>query len=108
MFWIFLLLILMMAVSCYVLYMEAGHHELHEVLEKLDELHQKHVELLNEAKENDPEMKEYFTGELMGIDEAYEVVKGKYSDHDTIQEMEYDLARLKERVAAIFGNKKSE
>ena len=105
MFWIFLLLIGLMVLGCYCVYKEAKQHELHRLRAEFGDLRDRHETLVREATERDPEMLEYFKGELTGIDEALDILKREDTDYDVIQEIEDDLKRLKDKVASVFKGK---
>ena len=108
MFWIFLLLIIAMAFGCYVTYKEAKHHELHKLRAEFSDLYKKHQILVEETEKNDPEMLEYFKGELIGIDESFDIIKNEEKDYDTIQEIEDDIKKIKEKIAGLFKKKDGE
>ena len=105
MFWIFLLLIALMMLGCYVVYKEAKHHELHRLRAEFDALHEKHEEIITSATKTDPEMLDYFKGELVGIDEALDILKKENADYDLIQEIEDDLKKVKEKISGVFKKK---
>ena len=89
--------------GCYVVYKEAKHHELYRLRAEFDALHEKHEEVITDAAKTDPEMLDYFKGELVGIDEALDILKKEDADCDLIQEIEDDLRKIKEKVAGVFG-----
>jgi hypothetical protein len=105
MFWIFLLLILVIIVGCYVTYKEAKHHELHKMRACFVDIEDK-IKALKEntltGKDKDPEASEVFEGESIGIEKALEVISREDADCDLIQEIENDLEMIKEKVAGLF------
>ena len=108
MFWIFLLLIVLIVLGCYVTYKEAKHHELHKVRAEFEDLYERHQEMLEDVLQNDPELVEYFRGELVGISETLDLIKKEDAESDTIQEIENDLKKLKEKIAGLFKKKDGE
>lgn len=103
MFWIFLLLIILMVAGCYVTYKEAKHHELHKLRACFIDIeeHIKKLETLSQA-ESDPETLEVFRGEILGIEKAIAEVNKEDAKCDLIQEINEDLAKIKEKVASVF------
>lgn len=98
MFWIFLLLIVLIAVGGYVTYKEAKHHQVKEIRAELETLEEKHRDIMNSAEKNDPDMVDYFRGELVGVQESLDFVKKADEEYDTIQEIKDGLKRLKDKV----------
>jgi hypothetical protein len=107
MFWIFLLLVLLMVVGCYVAYKEAKHHELHKLRADFIGIEEKIKDLDDNAlskKDKDLEAAELFKGEIIGIEKALGVIAREDDDCDLIQEIEDDLVKIKEKIAGFFGN----
>ena len=90
--------------GCYVAYKEAKHHELHKIRAEFESLHDKHKKLIEDVKERDPELLERFTGELIAIDEALDVIKNEDAGMDLIQEIEKDLEEIRGKIAKLFKN----
>jgi hypothetical protein len=107
MFWIFLLLVLLMVVGCYVAYKEAKHHELHKLRADFTDIEQKIKSLEDNAvvrEGKDSQAAELFKGEIIGVEKALEVITREDADCDLIQEIEDDLVKIKEKIAGFFGN----
>lgn len=102
MFWIFLLLAVLMVTGCYVAYKEAKHHELHKLRAEFSDIYKKHNKSLEDIEENDPEIAVYFKGEIAEIKEVLEIVEREDEDCDLIQELNEDLAKIKEKIARLF------
>ena len=98
MFWIFLLLIALIVFGGYVTYKEAKHHQVKELRVELETLEEKHRDILKDAEKNDPDMADYFRGELVGIQESLDIVKKADEEYDTIQEIKDDIKRLWHKV----------
>lgn len=98
MFWIFLLITVLIILGGYVTYKEAKHHQVKELRVELETLEEKHRDILEEAEKNDPDMADYFRGELVGIQESLDIVKKADEEYDTIQEIKDDIERLWHKV----------
>ena len=103
MIWVCLIFVVLIVFGCYVTYKEAKHHELHKVRACFENKHHKIEELLENAeKEHDEEVERIFLGELRGIEEALEMIGKEDADCDVIQEIEDDMAKIKEKLAGLF------
>ena len=102
MVWVIIGLVILMVFACFVTYKETKHHELHKVRACFE--NRKHrVELsLEEERGKDDEAARIFMGEIIGLKEALEVIKEEDADGEIIQEIEDDLAKLKEKIAGLF------
>lgn len=103
MFWIFLLFIALMALGCYVTYKEAKHHELHKMRACFTDIEER-IEQLKHTKdvEDDPYVLEMVKGEIIGIEKALTEINKEDADCDLIQEIEDDLAKIKEKLTGLF------
>ena len=103
MFWIVLIFILLIVLGCYVTYKEAKHHELHKMRACFSGI-EKHIEQIKNGRiaKDDPETIEIFKGEIIGIEKVIAEIDKEDADCDLIQEIENDLAKIKEKIAGLF------
>ena len=103
MVWVCLIFVVLIILGCYITYKETKHHELHKVRACFENKRHKIEGLLEDAKKSkDEEVARVFMGELIGLKEALEMVKAEDGDEDLIEEIETDIAEIKEKVANLF------
>lgn len=94
-----------MVLGCYVTYKEAKHHELHKMRACFIDLKEKAERLKNNQEVRDPEHIEVFLGEIRGLEEVLVEIDKEDADCDLVQEIEDDLAKIKEKVSNLFKGK---
>ena len=92
-----------MILGCYVTYKEAKHHELHKMRACFIDLKEKAERLKKNQEVRDPEHADIFQGEIRGLEEALAEINKEDADCDLIQEINEDLAKIKEKVASLFN-----
>ena len=98
-------MIVLMALGCYVAYKEAKHHELHKLRAEFLDMEEKVAALKENELANgneDPEADEILKGEMLGYEKVLEILKKEDADCDLIQEIEDDLAKIKEKITSLF------